>query len=168
MVIAGQFSASLAWIALCAEDAPDFVATAPATRRQIERAKIAAIAMPGRGACMALPLAGLAFASPRAAAVAAVCGVGAGVSGALLMLWRQAPARRGMVLRRHSQCKLVALASIGCRCAGRPTTRSPPSGALAFVGPLLLIALTLWLIRPPPRRLPTLGPRRPEILAYRR
>ena len=30
-------------------------------------------------------------------------------SGALLMLWRQAPARRGMVLRRHSQSKLLAL-----------------------------------------------------------
>jgi len=147
VVIAGQFSASLAWIALCAEDAPDFVATAPATRRQIERAKIAAIALPV-AFVMALPLAGLAFASPRAAAIAAVCGVGAGVSGALLMLWRQAPARRGMVLRRHSQGKLVALAEHWLSLCWAAATGMAALGQAAALAPLALAVLTLWFARP--------------------
>ncbi len=46
VVIAGQLAASLAWIALCGEEAPDFIATAPATRGAIERAKLAAISLP--------------------------------------------------------------------------------------------------------------------------
>jgi ABC-2 type transport system permease protein len=148
VVIAGQLSASLAWIALCAEDAPDFVATAPATRGQIERAKMAAIAAPV-ALVMALPLVGLAFASPRAAAVAAVCGAGAGVSGALLMLWRQAPARRGMVLRRHSQSKLVALVEHWLSLCWAAATGMAALGYVAAVAPLALAVLTLWYARPP-------------------
>jgi ABC-2 type transport system permease protein len=147
VVIAGQLSASLAWIALSAEEAPDFVATAPATRRQIERAKIAAIALPV-ALVMALPLAGLAFASPRAAAIAALCGAGAGVSGALLMLWRQAPARRGMVLRRHSQSKLVALAEHWLSLCWAGATGMAALGYPEAAAPLALAALTLWYARP--------------------
>ena len=54
----------------------------------------------------------LAFASTWGAFCALGCGIGASVSAALLMLWRQAPARRGLVLRRHSQSKLVALVEL--------------------------------------------------------
>ena len=36
-------------------------------------------------------------------------GAGAIASSALVDLWRQAPSRRGLVLRRHSQSKLVVL-----------------------------------------------------------
>ena len=108
VVIAGQLAGSLAWIALSAEDAPDFLATAPVTRGEIERGKLAAIALPV-AAIMTPPLVALAFASPWGAFCALGCGIGASLSAALLMLWRQAPARRGLVLRRHSQSKLVAL-----------------------------------------------------------
>ncbi len=147
VVIAGQLSASLAWIALCGEDAPDFVATAPATRGEIERAKIAAIALPV-GLVMALPLAGLALASPYAAALALACGAGAGVSGALLMLWRQAPARRGLVLRRHSQSKIVALIEHWLSLCWAGVTGMAALGHPAALAPLGLAALTLWWARP--------------------
>jgi ABC-2 type transport system permease protein len=147
VVVAGQLSASLAWIALCAEDAPDFVATAPARRGQIERAKIAALALPVALA-MALPLTGLAFVAPGAAVAALACGAGACISGALLMLWRQAPARRGLVLRRHSQSKIVALIEHWLSLCWAGATGMAALGQPAALAPIGLAALTLWLASP--------------------
>ena len=46
VVIAAQLAGALSWIALSAEDAPDFLTTAPLPRAVIERAKIAAIGQP--------------------------------------------------------------------------------------------------------------------------
>jgi ABC-2 type transport system permease protein len=147
VVIAGQLSASLAWIALCAEDAPDFVATAPATRGQIERAKLAAVAAPV-ALVMAFPLAALAFAAPGAALAAGICGLGACGSGALLMLWRPAPARRGLVLRRHSQSKLVALMEHWLSLCWAGATGMAALGYVAALVPAGLAAVTLWCLRP--------------------
>jgi ABC-2 type transport system permease protein len=46
VVIAAQLAGALSWIALSAEDAPDFLATAPIARSAIERGKVAAIGQP--------------------------------------------------------------------------------------------------------------------------
>jgi len=46
VVIAAQLTGALSWIAQSAEDAPDFLATAPVARSAIERDKIAAIGRP--------------------------------------------------------------------------------------------------------------------------
>ncbi len=108
VVIAAQLAGALSWIALSAEDAPDFLTTAPLPRAVIERAKIAAIGQP-IALILALPLAALAFASPWAGFCALLFGAGAIASAALVNLWRQAPSRRGLVLRRHSQSKLVGM-----------------------------------------------------------
>ena len=66
VVIAAQLAGALSWIALSAEDAPDFLTTAPLPRAAIERAKIAAIGQP-IALILALPLAalGLRFALGR-------------------------------------------------------------------------------------------------------
>jgi ABC-2 type transport system permease protein len=108
VVIAAQLAGALSWIALSAEDAPDFLMSAPVTRAVIERAKIAAIGQP-IALILALPLAALAFASPWAGFCALLFSAGAIASSALVNLWRQAPSRRGLVLRRHSQSKLVGM-----------------------------------------------------------
>ncbi len=108
VVIAAQLAGALAWIALSAEDAPDFLATAPLSRGAVELGKIAAIAQP-IALMLALPLGALAFASPWAGACAVVFGLGAVASAALVNLWRQTPSRRSLVLRRHAQSKLVGL-----------------------------------------------------------
>jgi ABC-2 type transport system permease protein len=147
VVIAGQLAGSLAWIALSAEDAPDFLATAPVTRGEIERGKLAAIALPV-AAIMTPPLIALAFASRWGAVCALGCGIGASVSAALLMLWRQAPARRGLVLRRHSQSKLVALVEHWLSMLWAVATGIAVFGSATFVVPIALVGLTLWLIRP--------------------
>ena len=89
---------------------------------------------------MIAPLAALAWASPRAAAVALVCGAAACVSGALLMLWRQAPAWRGLVLRRHSQSKLIALFEHWLSLAWAVTTGLAVMGTVLCLVPAALIA----------------------------
>jgi ABC-2 type transport system permease protein len=95
VVIAAQLAGALSWIALSAEDAPDFLATAPLLRATIDRAKITAIAQPV-ALILALPLTALAFASPWAGLCALLFGAGAIASAALVNLWRQAPSRRGL------------------------------------------------------------------------
>jgi ABC-2 type transport system permease protein len=147
VVIAGQLAGSLAWLALSAEDAPDFLATAPATRGELDRAKLTAILMPV-ALFMGAPLLGLTWIAPFGGCAAILGSAGAAASGALLMLWRQAPARRGMVLRRHSQSKLVALGEHWLSLLWACATAVAAFGSFACVAPLVLISLTLWLIRP--------------------
>ena len=146
-VIAGQFAGSLAWLALSAEDAPDFVATAPATRGEVECAKLAAILTPV-AIVMAPPLLALAWISHWGGLTAVLGAAGSAASGAMLMLWRQAPARRGMVLRRHSQSKLVALGEHWLSGLWAMATAMAAIGSVACLAPLALVALTLWLVSP--------------------
>ena len=73
------------------------------------------------------------------------------------MLWRQSPARRGMVLRRHSQSKLIALGEHWLSLLWAATTAIAAIGSFAFVVPLGLVAFTLWLIRPARPRPPAIA-----------
>jgi ABC-2 type transport system permease protein len=162
VVIAGQLSASLAWIALWGEDAPDFIATAPATRGAVERAKLAAIGLPV-ALVMAAPLALLTLVSPRGGAVALIAGAGACVSSALLMLWRQTPARRGLVLRRHSQSKIVAVIEHWLSFNWAAATGLATLGSLLCLVPVALVVLTLWLAKPRSARVPVAGVETPQV-----
>jgi hypothetical protein len=64
------------------------------------------------------------------------------------MLWRQAPARRGLVLRRHSQSKIVALMEHWLSLCWAGATGMAALGHPAALAPLALAALTLWWARP--------------------
>jgi ABC-2 type transport system permease protein len=108
VVIAAQVAASLAWITVSGEDAPELIAAAPVRRAEVELAKLTAIGAPVL-VILALPLAGLALLSPYVALLAALFAAAAGVSTALLNLWHPQPGNRRGMLRRHSQSKLMAL-----------------------------------------------------------
>jgi ABC-2 type transport system permease protein len=108
VVIAAQIAASLAWITVSGEDAPELIAASPVGRAEVELAKITAIGAPIL-AILALPLAGLALLSPIVALLATLFAAAAGVSTALLNLWHPMPGNRRGMLRRHSQSKLMAL-----------------------------------------------------------
>ena len=60
VVIAAQISASLAWITVSGEDAPELIAAAPVLRQRVELAKVTAIGLPVL-VILALPLIGLAL-----------------------------------------------------------------------------------------------------------
>ena len=144
VVIAAQLAGALSWIALSAEDAPDFLTTAPLPRAVIERAKIAAIGQP-IALILALPLAALAFASPWAGLCALLFGAGAIASSALVNLWRQAPSRRGLVLRRHSQSKLVGMMEHLVSILWAVATTTAVIGSWATLVPLAAVAAVLAL-----------------------
>jgi ABC-2 type transport system permease protein len=146
VVIAAQLAGALSWIALSAEDAPDFLTTAPLPRAVIERAKIAAIGQP-IALILALPLAALAFASPWAGLCALLFGAGAIASAALVNLWRQAPSRRGLVLRRHSQSKLVGMMEHLVSILWAVATTTAVIGSWATLVPLAAVAAVLALNR---------------------
>jgi ABC-2 type transport system permease protein len=146
VVIAAQLAGALSWIALSAEDAPDFLTTAPLARTAIEGAKIAAIGQP-IALLLALPLAALAFASPWAGFCAVLFGGGAIASAALVNLWRQAPSRRGLVLRRHSQSKLVGMMEHLVSILWAVATTMAVIGSWVAVVPLAAVAGVLALNR---------------------
>ncbi|MDB5595475.1 MAG: type transport system permease protein [Hyphomicrobiales bacterium] len=108
VVISAQVAASLAWLTISSEDAPDFLSTAPVTRSQIERRKLEAVGLP-LALFLAGPLLGLAWVSLEIAAWTFVFVCGAALSTSLLNLWHPMPGRRGDLLRRHSQSKFIAL-----------------------------------------------------------
>ena len=108
VVIAAQISASLAWITVSGEDAPELIAAAPVLRERVELAKVTAIGLPVL-VILALPLAGLALLSPFVALMVALFSAAASISTALLNLWHPMPGNRRGMLRRHSQSKLMAL-----------------------------------------------------------
>jgi ABC-2 type transport system permease protein len=108
VVIAAQVAASLTWIAVSGEDAPELIAAAPVGRSEVELAKLTSVVMPVL-VVLALPLAGLFYLSPYVAGLVLFFCAGASVSTALLNLWHPMPGNRRGMLRRHSQSKLMAL-----------------------------------------------------------
>ena len=75
------------------------------------------------------------------------CGAGAIASAALVNLWRQTPSRRGLVLRRHSQSKLVGMMEHLVSILWAIATTTAVIGSWATVVPLAAIAGVLALNR---------------------
>ncbi|MGE3248155.1 MAG: hypothetical protein AB7J19_17680, partial [Beijerinckiaceae bacterium] len=147
VVIASQLSASLAWLTISSEDAPEFLASAPVTKKEVELRKLQAIALP-LAVLLVLPIAGVAWFSPQAAAYTVMFALGASLSTAFLNLWHPMPARRVMLLRRHSQSKIVGmiehLLSLLWAVA---MVLAVLTGWLAAI-PLAIVAAILYLNRP--------------------
>ncbi|MGE3914317.1 MAG: hypothetical protein AB7F78_01355 [Hyphomicrobiaceae bacterium] len=108
VVIAAQVAASLAWIAVSGEDAPELIASAPVAPRTVDAAKLSAIALPVL-VIAGIPVAGLALASPWSALLALAFAAGASISTALLNLWHPMPGNRRGMLRRHAQSKVIGI-----------------------------------------------------------
>jgi ABC-2 type transport system permease protein len=108
VVIAAQVSASLAWLMVSGEDAPELMASAPVHASEVDRAKLTAVALPVF-IIVALPLVGLTIVSWRIALLTALFATAGAASTALLNFWHPMPGNRRGMLRRHSQSKLIAL-----------------------------------------------------------
>lgn len=95
-----SFAASLAWLTVSAEDAPDLIASAPVPRDRIDGAKAAAAAAPS--ALLLLPpvvVLGV-LADPVAAIWMLLGGAAAIVSTCLIAIWHQTPGSRKEFRRR--------------------------------------------------------------------
>jgi ABC-2 type transport system permease protein len=110
-LLASQLAGNLAWITVCAEDAPDLIASSPMDGAFIRRAKLLAALLPTL-ALAATPLLALAVLSPAAGAVGAAATAVSCVCAGLINLWYEKPApRKGLRARRQGQV-VVALAEL--------------------------------------------------------
>jgi ABC-2 type transport system permease protein len=119
-MLCGSLSASLSWIILLAEDAPDLLQTAPARTATVRMAKLAAAVIPVF-ALVAFPLVWLTLRAPLPGMLAAATVCGAVLSTALINLWTGRPATRGefknrgqrsVATRLFELCSLLAWAAL--------------------------------------------------------
>jgi ABC-2 type transport system permease protein len=146
VVIAAQVTASLAWITVSGEDAPELIATAPVSTSAVDRAKLGAVVPPVL-AILILPLAALALISPYAALLAALFAAAAGASTALLNFWHPMPGNRRGMLRRHSQSKLVGLVEHALAISWGIAVVFALMGSLVTTLPVAIVAGILLFVR---------------------
>ncbi|MGE0629942.1 MAG: hypothetical protein AB7O43_19255 [Hyphomicrobiaceae bacterium] len=146
VVIATQVAASLAWIAVSAEEAPELVMAAPVRQFDVNCAKLSAIALPLL-LVVGGPLAGLALISLKDALLCLLFAIGGATSGALLNLWHPVPGKRRGMLRRHAQSKLVAMIEHLMALLWALAVALAVLGSPVTVVPLLLIVMLLAVCR---------------------
>lgn len=112
-MLCGSLSASLSWIILKAEDAPDLLQTSPASAATIRRAKLAAAVLP-IFALVAIPLGWLLLRAPVAGCATLTTVLGATMGAALVNLWTGRPASRG-------SSRTAAIATSVRACLNCPT-----------------------------------------------
>lgn len=106
VLLVTSLAASLAWLTVSAEDAPDLIASAPVTRDTIDNAKAFAAALPA--ALLLLPpvIGGAIVVSPLAAFWLLIGGSAAIISTCLIAVWHQVPGSR-KDFRRRSRGSLM-------------------------------------------------------------
>lgn len=150
--LAGALSSSLAWLVLCAEDAPDLIAAAPLQPGVALRAKLAAALTPpllmvGALALLVLPK------SPLAVAVMLPMALIAGLASAAMQAWTQPPARRSAFRKRYRSSLLMAVGEFVLLGSLAAATRLVLAGSWWTLAALAVPALMLagvWWFRPKP------------------
>lgn len=157
-MLCGSLSASLAWIVLLAEDAPDLLQTSPASAATLRLAKLAAAATPVL-LLAGLPIAWLALRDPLAGAFTAMTVGGATASASLITLWTGRVTTRSEFRNRGKRniatslldvCSLLGWAALAWLLLRAPGTvpgelaRVGMHAACAVVFAVLLLA---WLLR---------------------
>jgi len=107
-LLCASLTASLAWIVISAEDAPDLLRSAPAPLRLIRLAKLAAAAMPPL-LLVALPLAWLVWRAPIAGLMVCFTVSGAVLGAGLIVLWLGRPAPRSDFKMRGKENALCSI-----------------------------------------------------------
>jgi ABC-2 type transport system permease protein len=149
VMAAGQLAGGLAWLAICGEDAPDLVATAPLPAAHITRAKIEVVLI-GIAAIFAPLILALIFASALQAAVTALGVVIAAASATAIQLWFRVTARRSQFRRRQTSSRLAtfaeAFSSIGWAATAALALASPAGAAVSALMTAGVLAAT-WKVR---------------------
>jgi ABC-2 type transport system permease protein len=139
--LAGALSSSLAWLVLCAEDAPDLIAAAPLRPGVAIRAKLAAALTPPLLMVSVLALVVL----PKSPV--------AGLASAAMQAWTQPPARRSAFRKRYRSSLLMAVGEFVLLGSLAGATRLLLAGSWWTLAVLAVPALMLagvWWFRPKP------------------
>jgi ABC-2 type transport system permease protein len=145
---AGQLAGGLAWLAISGEDAPDLVATAPVTPRDIVRAKIEAVL--GAVLMVFAPfLVGLALAAPYEGTVASLGVMLAAGSATAVQFWFRAQAKRSHFRRRQTSSRMATFAeafvSITWAAAAALTAAGMSIAVLPAVCAVAVLAGARWM-----------------------
>lgn len=150
VMASGQLAGGLAWLAICGEDAPDLVSTAPMNARASLQAKIEAVLI---AVCLVLSpiLLFLALVDLRAALVTIAClGLSAGAATAM-QVWFRAQAKRSHFRHRHASSKIATFAeAFSSICWAGTAALLVVSNSLAIIPAFLALAVLglIWTIRP--------------------
>jgi ABC-2 type transport system permease protein len=158
-LLCGSLTASLAWIIISAEDAPDLLLASPASDRTIRYAKLAAAAMPAL-AIVALPLLWLLVRDPVAALLICFTVAASVLSSDLIVMWCGRRAVRGEFQARGKGNFLsglfemlsalawggLAFVLLTLRGAGDQSPMMLLAGAMALAAGLAVPG-TAWLMR---------------------
>ncbi len=147
--LGGALASSLAWLILCAEDAPDLIATAPVTRWEAMRAKLAAVLTPPAVLVLALALF-VTIRSPAAAALMLPMALAAALATAAMQVWTKAPARRSAFRQRYRSSLLMAVGEFVVLGSMAAATRLVLAGswwALAALAVPAALLLGVWMFR---------------------
>lgn len=147
--LGGALASSLAWLMLCAEDAPDLIGCAPVTKAQAVGAKLAAVLTPPAVLVLALALV-VTWRAPLAAALMLPMALLAALSTSAMQAWTRAPARRSAFRHRYRSSLLMAVGEFVVLGALAAATRLILAGSwwslAALAVPALLLA-GVWLFR---------------------
>jgi ABC-2 type transport system permease protein len=158
-MLSASLAASLAWIIIQAEDAPDLLSVSPASTFVIRSAKLAAAAMPPL-ALVSLPLLWLTTRAPLAGVLACFTVVGAVFGACLIVMWSGRPGERGAFKTRGGRGNAVggfleltntlAWAGLSYLLQGS-VGATPPDWAPLVAGALFILTLVApllaWLVR---------------------
>jgi ABC-2 type transport system permease protein len=148
---AGQLSGGLAWLAISGEDAPELVASAPISMRQIARAKVEAVM--GAVGLVFLPfVAALAWVSLWHAAVAALGIVISSAAAVQIQWWFRSQAKRSHFRRRQTSSRAATFAEAFSSIAWAGTAALAAGGTwLALMAAIFaaLVLLVARIISPP-------------------
>lgn len=100
VLLVTSFAASLAWLTVSAEDAPDLIASAPVSRDQVDNAKAMAAAAPSVLLLMPPVIGAAIVVGPLAGFWLLLGGAAAIVSTCLIAIWHQTPGNRKEFRRR--------------------------------------------------------------------
>ena len=155
VVVSYQLAASLTWLGVSGEDAPELMQCAPVPEDSIRRGKVQAVA--GLTAVVTGPLLlWLVWLSPGAAARTLALCCFAGLAAVALNLWHARPARRGSFAARHRESKLLALVEMVMSMLLGILAALVAVGSPWLAVPLTIIALILLANRPR-QKLTTIG-----------
>jgi ABC-2 type transport system permease protein len=146
---AAQVAASLAWITISAEDAPDLLACAPVSRGMLRWAKLAAALVP-LAALLSLPILVLAWFSPWVGVVAAAGVCGSSLSIGLTSLWFETPVHRKNFRRRSGGSLIGNLAALSLGMVWSATTVGAAAGSpwsVAGLGIALILLAGFYALR---------------------
>ena len=139
---AALLASSLAWIIVCAEDAPDLIASAPQAPLDLARTKLIAACLLPVGIA-AIVAAAMVMSFPIAAAALLCMAVVAAVSATLLQSWFGRPALRSAFRRRQAQSIVIGIGEVGLAGAWAATASLLARQSVWALAPALIGCMIL-------------------------